>query len=229
MAETQTQEGTQYQNLEQRVAEASKQAVKEDIDALSKNVVEAINNAKPQDTTQNVSQEQGGMLGGAVSSIERMDIAGIPVGEALVGGGFALLTTEVVDAIVPASIKEKLPAEYGSAMLKGGTAYALKKWGSGLLGKRATDLAVLFMTFDAIQDVLPISSGIDKLIPGHGIPSNIAKTSEGGLTSEGEAPEGEAPEGEVTEGEAPEGEYEVGGGAVGESVTEKAERLLETY
>jgi len=217
MAET--QEKTQYQNLEQRVAEASKQANKEDMDALSKKIDDVGNQAKPQDTTQNVSQEQGGMLGGAVSSIERMDIAGIPVGEALVGGGFALLTTEVVDAIVPASIKEKLPAEYGSAVLKGGTAFVLKKWGSGLLGKRATDLAVLFMTFDAIQDVLPVSSGIDKLIPGHGIPSNIAKTSEGGLTSEGEAPEGEAPE----------GEYEVGGGAVGESVTEKAERLLETY
>jgi len=85
-------------------------------------------------------------------------IADIPLGEALVGGGLALIVSELVDAFfapIKAKIEEKVG--WGEAIVKLGTAYAVKRF--RIMG-RAGDIAVLFLAYDVVRSVVPLEEWI---------------------------------------------------------------------
>ncbi len=93
--------------------------------------------------------EQAAILGG----IDKFTIAGVNVGAGLIGGSVALLTTEVVGGLVPAT-------GFTASLVKLLAAGALVRFGSGILGKTATTYASAFIAFDVARGLIPIDSWI---------------------------------------------------------------------
>lgn len=107
-----------------------------------------------QDSGDNVAEMESGMSN-TLDKITNMEVAGIPLGAAAVGG----VTAIVLDRL----ILERFDPEhkYGPLVLLG-MAFAMDKWGKKFLGKAATASA-LILTYEAIADY--ISLGIDKVWP----------------------------------------------------------------
>ena len=98
-----------------------------------------------------------------LAGLTKIEIAGIPVGQALIGGSVALLVSELVDGIIGGAIKDKLGVTWGPAIIKGGSAWAAKRWLPGVIGAKAADTAALFLAWEAIRSLIPIDTWISGL------------------------------------------------------------------
>ena len=103
-----------------------------------------------------VEQKQ---LGG----LAEVEIMGIPLGQAAIGGGIALLISELVDGIIGGAVTDRLGETWGPALIKGGSAWAVKQWGAGVIGAKAADTAALFLAWEAIRSLVPIDEWIEDL------------------------------------------------------------------
>ena len=112
--------------------------------------------AEKKDKPAVIEQEQ-------LAGLTKIEIAGIPVGQALVGGSVALLVSELVDGIIGGAVKDKLGATWGPAIVKGGSAWAVKSWLPGVIGAKAADTAALFLAWEAISSLIPIDTWISGL------------------------------------------------------------------
>ena len=121
--------------------------------------IKQILKAKEPDEVLKKEEVEQKQLGGIMTT----EIAGIPVGKALIGGGVALLISELVDGIIGGTIKEKVGEDWAEAVIKGGSAWAVKAWGAGIIGQPAADAAALFLAFDAIRSIIPIDDWISGL------------------------------------------------------------------
>ncbi len=101
-------------------------------------------------------QEQ---LGG----LAEVQIMGIPLGQAAIGGGIALLISELVDGIIGGAVTDRLGETWGPALIKGGSAWAVKQWLPGVIGAKAADTAALFLAWEAIRSLVPIDEWIKDL------------------------------------------------------------------
>jgi hypothetical protein len=105
---------------------------------------------------------------GFFSGLGGAKIADIPVGDALLGGASATLVTEVVDGFIGGGVM--------GAMVKlvvGNMAAGLF---SGVLGRNATDSARLFITYDAIRDLIPVDQWTRQLVGGVGGAAGVAQS-----------------------------------------------------
>jgi hypothetical protein len=98
---------------------------------------------------------------GFFSGLGGAKIGDIPVGDALLGGASATLVTEVVDGFVGGGVM--------GAMVKLVVGNLAAGMFSGVLGRNATDSARLFITYDAIRDLIPVDQWTRQLVGGVGI------------------------------------------------------------
>ena len=98
-----------------------------------------------------------------MNKITDFEVAGIPVGAAIVGGAIAVFATEVIDGLL---VKQ-------SSMVRGavklGGAAVIMIYGKKVIGSKAAGAVALLMAFDAIKnDLLPqpfgyVTAGANKL------------------------------------------------------------------
>ncbi len=98
-----------------------------------------------------------GVLGG----IDRIEVLGIPVGRAVIGGTSALLVGEVLDGLFPADPRNKDDSNRRS-LIKFLAAWALAQFGPKLMGKEAATLGAGLLAFEAARDLLPIDDLVGK-------------------------------------------------------------------
>jgi len=95
---------------------------------------------------------------GVLSGFGGMKFGGIPVGDALLGGASATLVTEVITGFTGPGIMGALIKLVAGNMLAG--------MFSGVMGRGATDSARLFITYDAIRDIVPIDTWTSQILGG---------------------------------------------------------------
>ena len=126
---------------------------------LAVDIVAMLNKPKEPDevlTKEEIEHEQ-------LKGLLEVKIMGMPLGKAFVGGGVALLVSELVDGLVAPRIEDMLGKTWGPALLKGGTAWAVKQWGPGLVGREAANIATLFLIWEAVRSIIPIDEWMKKL------------------------------------------------------------------
>ncbi len=96
-----------------------------------------------------------GVLGG----LDRIEVMGIPVGRAVIGGTSALLVGELLDGLFPA---EKGDTPNRRALVKAVAAWAIMQFGPKLMGKEAATLGAGLLAFEAARDLLPIDDLVGK-------------------------------------------------------------------
>ncbi len=89
--------------------------------------------------------------GGGIAS---MEIAGIPIGEAAIGGIAALVVTELVSGFM--ANQTAMPKWLG----KGLAAWALVSFGGRFLPGDSAKIGAAFIAFDALRDLVPIDKQI---------------------------------------------------------------------
>ena len=94
-------------------------------------------------------------LEGLLKRASEVEVFDIPLGDAVVGGSLAILTSEVTDAFLLPRIPT-VPA----ALVKAGEALAMVKWGPKLVGNHAAKVAALFLTYEAVRTVVPLDTWI---------------------------------------------------------------------
>lgn len=99
--------------------------------------------------------EQNQLLGG----LAKLEVFGVPVGNALGGGTMALLTSEVLEAALPDNSNNITRGLI--KLLAGG---AMVQFMSGFVGKGLSRTAATFLAFDATRDLIPLDQWITKLI-----------------------------------------------------------------
>lgn len=95
--------------------------------------------------------------GGALAGISKFDIAGIPVGTALVGGFGAVFVTELVDGFMATQ------SATTRGMVKLGSAVVIGKYGKKFLGDGVSKAIGLLITFDALRDIVPLDTYAQQL------------------------------------------------------------------
>ncbi len=90
----------------------------------------------------------------ADAGVAGMQVMGLPLGQAVVGGFVAVFATELVDGLMA---KQK---SYVRGAVKLGAAWAINKWGRKIpmLGEGGVKAVALLLTFDAIRDFIPIDT-----------------------------------------------------------------------
>lgn len=96
------------------------------------------------DTTANMEMSFGG-IGSTLDKVTSMQFAGIPLGEAAMGGVLAI----VLDRIVIARLD---PTNKWGSWANLAAAFAVKKYGGKFLGNKTADAAALILTYEAIAD-----------------------------------------------------------------------------
>lgn len=88
------------------------------------------------------------------SGVANMQVFGLPVGQAVVGGFVAVFATELVDGLM-----SKQQA-YVRGAVKLGAAWAINKWGKKIpfMGEGGVKAVALLLTFDAIRDFIPLDT-----------------------------------------------------------------------
>lgn len=88
------------------------------------------------------------------TGIANMQVFGLPLGQAVVGGFVAVFATELVDGLMS---KQKA---YVRGAVKLGAAWAINKWGKKIpfMGEGGVKAVALLLTFDAIRDFIPIDT-----------------------------------------------------------------------
>lgn len=113
-----------------------------------------------------LEQEKAGMAqagAGILAPITEIEIFGMPLGEAAVGGGLALFATEIIDAFITAPA-DGVPMT--RVLVKGVLGFAMVQFLSGPLGSGAAKAAALFLGFSLLRDLLPIDTWIKGLVKG---------------------------------------------------------------
>jgi hypothetical protein len=95
---------------------------------------------------------------GILSGFGGMKFGAIPVGDALLGGASATLVSELISGFVGTGVMGAMVKLVAGNMLAGAF--------SGMLGRGATDSARLFITYDAIRDLLPLDQWVGQLMGG---------------------------------------------------------------
>jgi hypothetical protein len=91
-----------------------------------------------------------------LDKLTNMNVAGVPVGAAVVGSGLAILVDRVALAKLDPTNKWGSWANLGAALV-------LKKWGGKLLGRQSADAAALILTYEAVADW--VTAGMNKVLP----------------------------------------------------------------
>ena len=169
-----------YDHIEQKNNELSER-VKTDIAGIFEDYNKKLTEKKEEKSE--VEQKQ---LGG----LAEVEIMGIPLGQAAIGGGIALLISELVDGIIGGTVTDRLGETWGPALIKGGSAWAVKQWLPGVIGAKAADTAALFLAWEAIRSLVPIDEWIEGLFKkkeeeeseskGSSSPSHSSESSTGG-------------------------------------------------
>ena len=92
-----------------------------------------------------------------LAGLVKWEIADIPVGAAIVGGGLAAITSELIDGLIAPRIK------VAPVILKAGGAFALAKWGDKLVGEEAAKLGAMFFAYDAVRTIIPFDQWLKGL------------------------------------------------------------------
>ena len=95
---------------------------------------------------------------GIMSGFGNLRFGDIPVGDALIGGASATLVSELVTGFVGGGVMGALVKLVAGNMLAGAF--------SGILGRGATDSARLFISYDAIRDLVPIDKWVEQMLGG---------------------------------------------------------------
>lgn len=102
-------------------------------------------------------------MGDGVASLAKkisdVEVLGIPLGEAVLAGGSALIVSELTDAIVT----PRLPT-VPIAAIKAGEAFVVSRWGYRVLGTSGARLASIILTYDAFRALVPLDDWIKQLI-----------------------------------------------------------------
>ncbi len=93
---------------------------------------------------------------GFLDGITRTEVAGVPIGSAVVGGALAILVDRVIVTYLDKEGKWGMWANLAGA-------FAIKKWGSKWLGANAANAAALFLVYEAVADT--VSGFIDGVWP----------------------------------------------------------------
>lgn len=102
--------------------------------------------------------EQAGMLAG----ITGLEVAGVPLGAAAVGGGAAVLVSGLMDRFLP-----QVTGMTGKLL----AAWAVVQFGSRFLGKDAAKYAALFLAWDAVAE--PVERIISQITGGLGLAQGL--------------------------------------------------------
>ena len=92
-----------------------------------------------------------------LAGLVKWEVANIPVGAAIVGGGLAAIVNELIDGLIAPRVK------VAPIILKGLGAFALVKWGDKLVGKEAAKLGAMFFAYDAVRTILPFDQWLKGL------------------------------------------------------------------
>jgi hypothetical protein len=128
-------------------------------------------NPEPEPETEVAKLKEAGVIGGVLD----FTVWDIPVGQAVVGGGVAVLFSEVIDGFLVTK-----PA-YWKAGAKLVAAGAAVKWGSKYIGSTGSKAVALLLAFDAIRQLVPFDLWIK-----NNIVSRFTKLSAEGLTQDPE-------------------------------------------
>lgn len=117
-------------------------------------------------------------IAGIAERIRQVEIAGIPLGEAALGGGSALLLSELTDGLVAPHLPQ-VPV----AAIKGAEAFVMHRYGHKAIGAGGARVATLFLTYDAVRSLVPLEDWVKKLvetITGVVQPAAASSSSQGG-------------------------------------------------
>jgi hypothetical protein len=123
--------------------------------------------------------EQAGA--GILAPITQVEVFGMPLGQAAVGGGIALFASELIDAFIT---KPATGIPMTRVLVKGVAGFAMVQFLSGPLGSDAAKVAAMFLGFSLLRDLLPIDDWIGNLVKGiKGKESSTSSSSSSGGSS----------------------------------------------
>jgi hypothetical protein len=120
----------------------------------NKPVLAALNELK-QPKARLAEPESAVLAESAMGRFMDFEVAGIPIGKAVIGGGIAILATELIDGFL---LKYNQTSKNVAGIVKLASAGVTMKFGQKYLGKEAAGVLALLLTFDAIRDLTPIDS-----------------------------------------------------------------------
>jgi len=120
-------------------------------------VLEQIKNGNS-DQTANMEMSFGG-IGTTLDKVTNMEVMGIPLGQAAMGGVLAIL----LDRIVLGKLLAKYNSGTWGPIINLGVAFAVKKYGGKFLGNKTADATALILTYEAIADWVTL--GVNKVWP----------------------------------------------------------------
>lgn len=98
-------------------------------------------------------------VAGIARKISEVEVAGIPLGEAALGGGSALVLAEVTDAmLLPRLLAVPVFA------VKGAEAFVMSRYGHKVVGAGGARVATLFLAYDAVRSLIPMEDWIRNAI-----------------------------------------------------------------
>jgi len=100
---------------------------------------------------------------GILAPITEMEIFGMPLGQAAVGGGIALMATELIDAFITAP---PTGVPMTRVLVKGVAGFAMIQFLGGALGADVARVAAMFLGFSLLRDLLPIDEWIRNIVKG---------------------------------------------------------------
>ena len=122
-------------------------------------------------------------LEGIAEQIKGIEIAGIPLGEAALGGGSALVVSELTDVfIIPRLGQTQIPG----FVVKAGEALVMVKWGHKVIGADGARVAALFLGYEAVRSLIPMEAWIRNAIrrvAGATAPEGVASSSRSSSSS----------------------------------------------
>jgi len=131
-----------------------------------------------------LSAEEKGRLeqagAGILTPVTQMEVFGMPLGEAAVGGGLALFASELIDAFIA---RPAQGLSWARVLVKGVAAFGTITWLSGPLGTGAARAAALFLGFELLRDLLPIDDWIANLVKGAKGATSSSSSSSGSSSS----------------------------------------------
>tara|TARA_R110000744_G_scaffold94879_1_gene183461 strand:- start:232 stop:717 length:486 start_codon:yes stop_codon:yes gene_type:complete len=80
----------------------------------------------------------------------------IPLGESLLGGGASILTSELIDGIVPSN----LGGGYAGPIIRLVAGIFVLNMMKPIIGQGSSDIGKAFITFDSIRDLIPVDNFI---------------------------------------------------------------------
>ena len=119
---------------------------------FDENLTPVFDGVKDADETVGLAQR------GVLSGFGGLKFGDIPVGDALLGGASATLVSELITGFVGGGVMGALVKLVAGNMLAGAF--------SGVMGRGATDSARLFISYDAIRDLVPIDQWVGQLMSG---------------------------------------------------------------